>query len=103
MLGAGDLRLASEAIVIEAKREDSFSPVKNAQGQDSPETCRQDQLKQFARWLLAAGVEIETDESGLPGMDIEISRRFAIDEQSFVENWNALSEKPEIVDGLVIE
>ena len=97
------LPFAQKAIVVETRREDDFSPVKNAEGQDSLESSVQDQLRQFARWLLGAGVAIDTDETGVPGIAVEISRKFAVDEQSFIENWNALSEKPEIVDGLVIE
>ena len=31
-------------------RADDFSPVKNAEGLDSPKTCREDQMRQFARW-----------------------------------------------------
>ncbi len=93
---------AKNPVVIEANREDDFSPVKNAEGVDSPESCERDQLKMFARWLLAAGESIAVDETGLPAIKIEIDPSFAYDEQSFVEAWTDLDEKPEIVDGLVI-
>ncbi|HEX3731231.1 MAG TPA: UDPGP type 1 family protein, partial [Opitutaceae bacterium] len=42
---------ARNPLVIETRRRDDFSPVKNAEGLDSPRTCREDQLRQFARWL----------------------------------------------------
>ncbi|MFU8848768.1 MAG: UTP--glucose-1-phosphate uridylyltransferase [Opitutales bacterium] len=97
------LPLAKNPVIIEAARGDDFSPVKNAEGVDSPKTCQDDQLRMFARWLKAAGVEVETDDSGLPGFTFEISHRFAADEKDFVAQWKGLEEKPEIKEGLVIE
>jgi len=97
------LPLAKNPVIIEAARGDDFSPVKNAEGVDSPQTAKEDQLRMFVRWLRAAGVDLEADDSGLPGITFEISHRFAADEKDFVERWNALSKKPEIKDGLVIE
>ncbi len=49
------LPFAKNAVVIETARADDFSPVKNAEGADSPQTCRDDQLRQFARWLKGSG------------------------------------------------
>ena len=40
-------------------RNDNFSPVKNAEGVDSLETCRNDQLKQAICWLSATGIDFE--------------------------------------------
>ncbi len=97
------LPLAANPVIIEAVRGDDFSPVKNAAGLDSPQTCKEDQLRMFAHWLKAAGVEIDTDDSGLPGITFEISPRFAADEKDFVARWSALSTKPEISDGTTIE
>jgi UDP-N-acetylglucosamine/UDP-N-acetylgalactosamine diphosphorylase len=97
------LPMAKRPVIIEAAREDDFSPVKNAEGIDSPKTCQEDQLRMFARWLKAAGVAIATDESGLPGITFEISHKFAADQADFVARWNALEKKPEIAEGLVIE
>ena len=96
------LPLAKNPVIIEAAREDDFSPVKNAEGVDSPQSCQEDQLRMFARWLKAAGVAIETDATGLPALTFEISHRFAADEADFVAQWASLEPKPEIVDGLVI-
>lgn len=95
------LPLAKNPVIIEAARGDNFSPVKNAEGVDSPQSCKEDQLRMFARWLKAAGVKIETDESGLPKIAFEISHRFAADEKDFVEQWQALDSKPEIKEGIV--
>ena len=84
-------------------REDDFSPVKNAEGSDSAETSADDQLRQFARWVKAAGVDLETDETGLPNARFEISPLFADTEERFVAAWDSLEEKPVITDGTVIE
>lgn len=97
------LPLAKNPVIIEAARQDDFSPVKNAEGIDSPKTCKEDQLRMFARWLGAAGVSIETDATGLPTVSFEISHRFAADEKDFVEQWNALASKPDVVAGTIIE
>ncbi|MGJ8654112.1 MAG: UTP--glucose-1-phosphate uridylyltransferase [Opitutaceae bacterium] len=97
------LPLAKRPVIIEAAREDEFSPVKNAEGVDSPKSCAEDQLRMFARWLKAAGESIDTDETGLPSITFEISHRFAADQADFVAQWAALSEKPAIVEGVVIK
>ena len=89
-------------MIIEAARADDFSPVKNAEGVDSPTTCKQDQLRMFARWLQAAGEALEVDASGLPAVTFEISHRFAADQADFVAQWAALSDKPAIGDGVII-
>jgi UDP-N-acetylglucosamine/UDP-N-acetylgalactosamine diphosphorylase len=73
--------------VIETRRRDDFSPVKNAEGVDSPQTCRDDQLRQFARWLNAHGAGIGADATGLPGRELEVSPLFGYDEDSFAESW----------------
>jgi UDP-N-acetylglucosamine/UDP-N-acetylgalactosamine diphosphorylase len=44
--------------VYETDRAEEFSPVKNAEGVDSPETSRRDQIRRAARWLKEAGVEV---------------------------------------------
>ena len=94
---------AARAVVIETSRADDFSPVKNAEGVDSPATCRADQLRQFTRWLRAAGAVVPADSSGLPDFSLEVSPLFGYDEDSFKENWSRLSRKPEIADGLCLE
>lgn len=97
------LPMAKNPVIIEAARGDDFSPVKNAEGVDSPKTCKEDQLRMFARWLRAAGADLAVDASGLPEITFEISHSFAADERDFVEQWDALDEKPAIRDGLIIE
>ena len=72
--------LAKNAIVYTTDRAEEFSPVKNAQGSDSPATCRRDQVRRAARWLKAAGVEVAMRD-GEPDAVIEISPLFAVSEQ----------------------
>ncbi|MDQ8193318.1 UDPGP type 1 family protein [Coraliomargarita sp. SDUM461004] len=97
------LPLAKNPVIIEAARADDFSPVKNAEGVDSPQSCKEDQRRMFARWLKAAGVSVDTDETGLPAITFEISHRFAADEADFIAQWASLDPKPVIEDGVVIE
>ena len=93
---------AKNPLVIETSRADDFSPVKNAEGVDSPQSCRDDQRRQFARWLNANGARLPTDSSGLPGVNLEVAPSFGYDEDSFAEAWARLPSKPLLVDGLVL-
>jgi UDP-N-acetylglucosamine/UDP-N-acetylgalactosamine diphosphorylase len=69
--------LAKNAMAYATERAEEFSPVKNAEGTDSPETCRRDQIRRAARWLGEAGVVIPT-KAGEPDVTIEISPLFAV-------------------------
>jgi UDP-N-acetylglucosamine/UDP-N-acetylgalactosamine diphosphorylase len=97
------LPFARNSLVIETSRADDFSPVKNAAGADSPQTCCDDQLRQFARWLRAAGVAVETDADGRPRLALEVSPLFGYDEEMFVQAWKTLSPLPALADGLHLE
>ena len=97
------LPFAKNSVVIETARADDFSPVKNATGVDSAQTCRDDQLRQFARWLKAVGTTVATDASGLPALRLEVSPLFGYDTVSFTESWRKLSPSPTIHDGLYLE
>jgi UDP-N-acetylglucosamine/UDP-N-acetylgalactosamine diphosphorylase len=68
--------LAKNAMVYETERAEEFSPVKNAEGADSPATCRRDQIRRAARWLATAGVEVSRKD-GEPDGVLEISPLFA--------------------------
>src|SRR4051812_32476539 len=63
--------MAKNPLVYETDRLEEFSPVKNAEGNDSPATCRRDQIKRAAKWLSEAGVRVADDAV------IEISPLFA--------------------------
>ncbi len=97
------LPFANHPVVVETDRGGDFSPVKNAEGVDSPKTSRDDQLRQFARWLNAAGAAVPVDATGLPSINLEISPRFGYDAETVAESWRKLGTKPALKDGLYLE
>ena len=97
------LPFACNSIVVETARADDFSPVKNAEGVDSPQSARDDQLRQFARWLKSVGVAVEVDATGRPKCGIEVSPLFGYDSETFAKRWRNLPLKPLIADGLYLE
>ncbi len=68
--------LAKNAIVYTTERAEEFSPVKNAEGVDTPATSRRDQIRRAARWLQTAGIDVPI-KGGEPDAAIEISPTFA--------------------------
>jgi len=88
------LPFAERPLVLETERLEDFSPVKNAEGADSPGTARRDQTERFARWLEAAGQAVPRDEKGTPLQPIEISPLYAPDKAAFLERF--ARERPEI-------
>ena len=79
------LPLADRVCSLEAAREDEFSPIKNADGADSPATARRDLNRVYARWLDAAGVTVPRDDLGDPAVDIEIDPRYATSARELIE------------------
>jgi UDP-N-acetylglucosamine/UDP-N-acetylgalactosamine diphosphorylase len=69
---------AAASITVEIPRAEQFSPIKNATGADSPETCRRDMNRLYARWLAEAGVTVAVGADGDP-VDLEIDPRLALD------------------------
>lgn len=96
------LPFARSPVIVETERSDDFSPVKNAEGVDSPRTCRDDQLRQYSRWAQAAGIDLKTDETGLPPFAFEVSPLFADSASRFKKAWDALPHKPVLTEGLVL-
>ena len=91
------LPLAKQSVIVETLREDEFSPVKNAEGQDSPATCGEHQSNQHLRWLQLAGEKVDGLET------LEISPLFAHNPEKFIEKWSALDPKPALADNLYIQ
>ncbi|KAK3695047.1 UTP-glucose-1-phosphate uridylyltransferase [Podospora appendiculata] len=61
----------SKFACMEVRREDEFSPLKNAPGtgEDDPDTSRQDIMAQGKRWIQTAGATVESEE---PEAGIEV-------------------------------
>ena len=77
--------------------------MKNAEGLDSPLTCKNHQKAQWRRWFANSGVEIEANEDGVPNIDIEVSPLFATNQTDFTKAWNGLEVKPSITDKLYLQ
>ena len=64
---------ARKAAFLSFETKDEFSPVKNAEGDDSPASCKRDMQAKWAKWLESAGVKVD---SSLP---LEIDPVYALD------------------------
>ena len=70
------LPAARAVCVVEAQRAAEYSPIKNAEGEDSPASARRDLSALYRRWIVEAGLEpppagrwIEIDHSRFDGSD----------------------------------
>jgi UDP-N-acetylglucosamine/UDP-N-acetylgalactosamine diphosphorylase len=90
------LPLAKKTLVLQTRREEEFSPVKNAEGGDSPETSRRDLNRRAARWLDSAGVNVPVRPDGEPDATLEISPLLALDPNQLRER---LPVRPDIQPG----
>ena len=68
---------ADRVLNLAFDRAEEFSPVKNAAGADSPETCRHDLIAKWGRWFDAIGVDLPHDADGFPSVPIEIDPLYA--------------------------
>ncbi|MDR2667472.1 MAG: UTP--glucose-1-phosphate uridylyltransferase [Puniceicoccales bacterium] len=93
---------AERTLLLEGRREEIFSPIKNQAGLDSPETSRRDQVRQFANWLARGKVDIIRDADGTPPFPIEIAPSFANSAREFVEKWSKLDRKPAVVENFYL-
>ncbi len=78
------LQDAERSVSIEIVRAEEFSPLKNREGDNSPETVRQHQNNLYGHWLVAAGFPVIRDNKGNVIPDIEISPLFALDEEEVI-------------------
>lgn len=55
------LHAAETVCVVETTAEEEFSPLKNAEGANSAESCRRDLIAQYRRWLEVGGIEVANE------------------------------------------
>ena len=73
------LPMTRAAVTLETDRALDFAPIKNATGEDSPETARAMLTKLWARWLDAAGHKVPRRPDGSPDCRIDISPLTSLD------------------------
>ena len=72
------LPFARNPMIVECSRAEQFAAIKNPEGNDSPESCREALVNRAASWLEAAGVKVPRKEDGTVDAVIEISPRRAV-------------------------
>ena len=66
------LGLAEKSVTLEVDRALEFSPLKNATGEDSPDTVRRDLCKLFAGWARDASLELPpADDAGVHPVEVD--------------------------------
>lgn len=70
---------AERTLMVAFERKEECSPVKNAEGTNSPATCRAEMQEKWRRMLARAGVEVPD------GIPVEIDPAYAIDSKDIIE------------------
>ncbi|MEE9392237.1 MAG: UDPGP type 1 family protein [Planctomycetota bacterium] len=73
------LARCQKSVLLAVNRDEEFAPIKNAEGEDSPQSSFAAQQALFASWLEAAGLIIPRAADGTPSIGIEISPACAIE------------------------
>ena len=71
---------AKTAAFLAFDQKDEFSPVKNAEGTDSPASCKADMQAKWRRWLAECGVTVAED------VPVEIDPAYAVDASDIKAN-----------------
>jgi UDP-N-acetylglucosamine/UDP-N-acetylgalactosamine diphosphorylase len=72
------LPMAERPLLFAAEREQTFAPVKNATGDESPASCRAALQAEHRRWLHAKGLDVADD------VTVEIAARAFVDIEDFI-------------------
>jgi UDP-N-acetylglucosamine/UDP-N-acetylgalactosamine diphosphorylase len=81
------LPMAERWLVMESRRAEEFAPVKNKEGADSPATARQAIANLAGEWIERMGGKVPRDAQGNVSVPLEISPRFALDEQELASRF----------------
>ncbi|MEA2012536.1 MAG: UDPGP type 1 family protein [Verrucomicrobiota bacterium] len=84
------LPLSKNPLILEAKREKQFGPVKNKTGIDSSETCRELLIGKFADWLDDVGISVPRNSDGKTDCIIEISQEKYYDKEELIKDKDNL-------------
>ncbi len=76
----------TSSVTLEVERAHEFSPIKNADGNDSPESCRLSLAQMFAGWVEAAGGGLPEPSSD-GAIQVEVDPRVAECEAEFLGRW----------------
>jgi UDP-N-acetylglucosamine/UDP-N-acetylgalactosamine diphosphorylase len=76
------LGFTTRSVTMQVRREEEFSPVKNYDGADSPQTAQQAMVNLFTRWIRKSGKAAHVPED----LIVEVSPLFALDETEFANN-----------------
>ena len=78
------LPLAEKVAVVETSRVEEYEPVKNAEGDHSPDIVRAAIGRKVSRWLEQAGIKVPTDDKGEPTVALEISPLMGLSPDDFI-------------------
>lgn len=94
---------AKNVIILEVSRKDEFSPIKNAQGEDSLESFHKDQSRRYLERFKKENISIPYDQEEIPVFNIEVSPLFADNQNAFTQKLESVAQKPEILAEIYLE
>ena len=84
------LPLAKKSVILQTLQSEEFAPVKNAQGDESPEVTRKMLVERWAAWLESAGVRVPRNADKSVNCLIEIAPGFAMNKEDILQKKNLI-------------